>query len=130
MQAGYTFTNFPYITRENETKYLKCTSFILIDEKFGPMIFDTGSVYDEKNLTGFLKTEFGLNADDVKWVFNTHIHPDHVGANRIFRNAKLVLSRNEFEFNDRIAQAVFQKQNLLAYLHENCPGYKNFIRSV
>jgi glyoxylase-like metal-dependent hydrolase (beta-lactamase superfamily II) len=125
LQAGYTFTDFPYITRENETKYLKCTSFILIDEKFGPMIFDTGSMYDAKNLPAFLKTQFGLNPADIKWVFITHIHPDHIGANIIFRNAKLVLSRNEFEFGDRIAEAVFQKKDLLTYLHENCPGYKN-----
>ena len=110
MTAGYTFTDYPYLTRDNKTKILKCSSFVLIDEKFGPMVFDTGSAYDEKNLAHYLSHQFNLKPEDIKWVFITHIHPDHIGSNRLFKNAKIILSRNEFEFGDKIAQTVFKKK--------------------
>ena len=93
MRAGYIFTDFPINSQENGIRSLKCTSFIIIDKEYGPILFDTGSVYDTQTLLTFLKNQIGLEPDDIRWVFNTHIHPDHTGANRFFRKAKLVFSR-------------------------------------
>lgn len=123
MKFGYCFTDFPYNTKNEGIKYLKCTSFVLIDENYGPILFDTGSVFDNTTLTVFLKKNFNLSPDDIRWVFITHIHPDHIGANKFFRKAKLVLSKKDYEFSDKIANVVFADQDLLKYLHENCPGY-------
>ena len=124
MEAGYIFTNLPVNTRENDIRYLKCTSFIIIDKIYGPILFDTGSSYDTKTLLSFLKNKFQLSPNDIKWVFITHIHPDHIGANRFFRKANIILSRKDYEFSRNIANVVFEGKNLLSYLHENCPGYK------
>ncbi len=123
MELGYFFTNFPFDTKIDGVKYLKCTSFIIIDKKFGPMIFDTGSIYDTENFILKLKNIFNLNPDDIKWIFITHIHPDHIGANQFFKNAKLILSKKDYEFGNNIAQTVFEGKDLLTYLHKNCPGY-------
>ena len=124
MKAGYVFTNFPYLSGRNEKKYLKCTSFVLVDKNYGPMIFDGGSVYDSLTLINFLKENFNLTPSDIQWVFTTHIHPDHIGANRFFKNAKLIISKKDYEFARDIANVVFEGGNLLEYLHKNCPGYR------
>lgn len=124
MEFGYIFTDFPFLTKNEGSKQLKCTSFILLDKDFGPMIFDTGSVYDSENFLASLKKIFNLNPEDIRWLFITHIHPDHIGSTRFFKNAKLIISKNEYEFGNKIAQTVFDGKNLLSYLHINCPGYK------
>lgn len=123
MEFGYCLTDFPYNTENDGIKYLKCTSFIIIDKGYGPILFDTGSILDYKTLLDFLKNTYNLLPDDIRWVFITHIHPDHIGANRFFKKAKLILSRNDYEFGNNIAKVVFKKKDLLKYLHENCPGY-------
>lgn len=124
MLAGYVFTDFPRNTKEFGVQSLKTTSFLLIDKNYGPMLFDTGSAYDNEGLLNFLKKNFDLTAKDIKWVFNTHIHPDHVGGNRLFKNAKIVLSKMDYEFGKNIADAVFDGKDLLKYLYKHCPGYK------
>ena len=78
MEFGYYFTDFPYNTKNEGTKYLKCTSFIIKDNEYGPIIFDTGSIYDYNTLLDFLKKQFNLLPNDIRWVFITHIHPDHI----------------------------------------------------
>lgn len=125
MEFGYIFTDFPFKTKTEGLKQLKCTSFILIDKVFGPMIFDTGSVYDSEYFLSSLKKVFNLNPEDILWIFITHIHPDHIGSTRFFKNAKLILSKNEYEFGNKIAKTVFEGKDLLSYLHKNCPGYIN-----
>ena len=123
MEFGYCLTEFPYKSENEGIKYLKCTSFIIIDKEYGPILFDTGSILDHKTLLVFLKNNFNLLPDDIRWVFITHIHPDHIGANRFFRKAKLVISKKDYEFGNNISKVVFEKKDLLKYLHENCPGY-------
>jgi glyoxylase-like metal-dependent hydrolase (beta-lactamase superfamily II) len=55
--------------------------------------------------TGFpdtgLEEEFhraGLNPDDVTMVANTHFHVDHFGGNRLFANARILMSREEYHY--------------------------------
>jgi N-acyl homoserine lactone hydrolase len=38
----------------------------------------------------------GLAAEDVRWVVLTHLHPDHAGGLRHFRNAEIVLAADEW----------------------------------
>lgn len=126
MKFGYYFTDFPEFTTNEGMKFLKSSVYLYISEKYGPMLFDTGSIYDTKSLLFFLKNYFNLNPEDVNWIFITHMHPDHVGGNRLFKNAKIILSRKEYIFSNKIAQTVFNKGNLLKHLLDNCPGYVNF----
>ncbi len=41
--------------------------------------------------------EFGYRPDDINLVLNTHLHQDHIGGNRLFRNARIIISRHELE---------------------------------
>jgi glyoxylase-like metal-dependent hydrolase (beta-lactamase superfamily II) len=125
LKAGYLFTLFPAPTRNGEVFNLKCMSLVIIDANYGTMIFDTGSPHNPEEFLYSLKHEFDINPDDVKWIFNTHIHPDHIGANSYFKKAKIVFSRNDFEFSRNIAEVVFSDGDLMSYLHEKCPGYRN-----
>lgn len=124
MKIGYTFTDLPEFHKDNTIRFLKCSSFLIVHKKYGPIIFDTGSFYDIKTLMFFLKNYFNLYPEDVKWVFISHIHPDHIGANRIFTKANIVMSKREYQFGTGIAEIAFKNGDLLAYLHEKCPGYK------
>jgi len=123
-KAGYFLSNLYYNNEDGSTGILKCNSFILNDNEFGPIIFDTGSIHDSQALLNFLKTEFILTPEDIRWIFITHIHPDHIGANRFFKNAKIILSKKDYEFGCKIAETVFKDEDLLAFFNINCPGYK------
>jgi len=122
LKAGYFFSIFPAPTRSGNIYKLKCLSFILEHPDHGVMIFDTGTPSDSE-LALFLKESFNINCEAVSWVFNTHIHPDHVGGNHLFKNAKIVLSRKDFEESERIARVVFDNKDLKHYLHTNFTGY-------
>ncbi len=124
MKFGYCFTDFPSRMRQGGTYILKCLSFIVMDTSAGDMIFDTGSPTDNATLLSFL-TEMGSSADRIKWVFNTHVHPDHAGGNTLFPNATVVLSKRDYEFSVGMAEAAYRPESMLPYLFEHCPGYKH-----
>ena len=126
MKFGYLFTDFGSKTKNDGYYILKCLSFIVIDPIYGAMIFDTGSPQDIDNLVLQLKKHFNIAPSDIKWVFNTHIHPDHLGANSIFKNAKIIFSRKDFEFSQEMAEVAFSDGDLLQFLLDRCPGYKNY----
>ncbi len=43
-------------------------------------------------------SDFGLVPDDITIVVNTHLHMDHCGNNRLFRNARQYVQRTEMEY--------------------------------
>ena len=124
MKCGYFFSNFliPSITEKN---YLKCLSFVVISPEYGPIIFDTGSPFKTEEVLQQLKDNFGLYPEDIKWVFITHFHPDHVGANRFFKKAKFIFPKRDLNFAEEVASVVFSERDLLSFLFERCPGYLN-----
>jgi glyoxylase-like metal-dependent hydrolase (beta-lactamase superfamily II) len=130
LKAGYFFTNFPYYDKFNNQKFLKSLSFVIDHPEYGPMIFDTGTPHDTDTTSSILKKQFNLDTDDMKWVFITHIHPDHTGSNFLFKKAKIVISKEDFLFSKRIANIVFSKGDLKSFLYENCPGYKNYYDDI
>ncbi len=104
MIGGNIFTTFLVPTDDGEPLKLKCSSFVIVDDSKKGIIFDTGSPYDNKTLIDELKTRFSLEPEDITYVFNTHIHPDHCGGNHLFKNAKIVMSRLDFEFSNDMAK--------------------------
>jgi glyoxylase-like metal-dependent hydrolase (beta-lactamase superfamily II) len=58
----------------------------------GYIMFDAG-----KNINNF-ETSFikaGINANDIKWIFVTHSHYDHVAGLALFPNAKIYMNAAE-----------------------------------
>ncbi len=121
---GYCFTDFQSRMREGGIYILKSLSLIINHPVYGGLIFDTGSPTDNGTLLA-KAAELGLSANDVKWIFGTHVHPDHFGGNTIFPKATIVLSKRDYEFSVGIAEVALSGGNLLKYLLDNCPGYRN-----
>ena len=44
----------------------------------------------------------GYKASDFSLVFNTHLHPDHIGGNRNFVNARIYISRKELAYHQSL----------------------------
>lgn len=57
------------------------------------MIIDTGMVGNPDLLNRL--DDMGLKPSDFNFVFNSHLHPDHIGGNRHFTNARIIVSHKE-----------------------------------
>jgi len=42
--------------------------------------------------------DMGYKPSDFSLVINTHLHPDHIGGNCHFKNARVIISRKEFAY--------------------------------
>ena len=51
----------------------------------------------EDHIVSRLK-EIGVKPDDIDIVINTHLHTDHAGGNRFFRNATFVVQKDEIRY--------------------------------
>ncbi len=80
--------------------------FVILHEKAGPILVDTGVGGPEKVLTDWrvvnvaakdALAEHDLSPADVKIVINTHLHFDHCGQNAVFKHAPFYLQRRELE---------------------------------
>ncbi len=65
------------------------------------VVVDTGLSYDSRELKRAL-AERGLEPDDVNLVINTHLHVDHCGNNRLFRRARILMSRAGVGMDERV----------------------------
>lgn len=126
MNSGYILTKFPLPSKEGDNYQMYCSSFIVLNEECGPMIFDTGSPYDTDSFLSQLKDNFNLVPEDFTWVFHTHLHPDHVGNTVYFKNANVVMSREDLKTSDYIANLVFTNGDLKGFLHSEFPDYPSF----
>ena len=52
----------------------------------------------EEELETVLKNAMGWTLDEVDTVINTHLHFDHCGQNRLFKHAKFVVTKTEWEY--------------------------------
>lgn len=122
--GGYIMTDYPMANSDKTQTNLKSFSFVLIDKSYGAMLFDTGSPTQQDVMVNELKNKFSLDLKDIKWVFNTHLHIDHVGINALLPHVNTVLSKKEYEFILKLVDAAFSNINFLDFMLENCPGYK------
>jgi len=128
LRAGYILSNFSVPREEGGLNFLKTFSFVYVDKKYGAMIFDTGSPYKPEEIILPLKQYFGLSPDDIKWVFITHIHPDHIGLNSFFRKAKLIFSAKDYEVADEIADVALSDKDLYTFLNQKFENYNGFFK--
>lgn len=61
----------------------------LVEDGKEKIIVDTGNLNEAKKILAALK-KAKLKPKDVTMVVNTHLHPDHIGCNFLFKKAKLV----------------------------------------
>jgi glyoxylase-like metal-dependent hydrolase (beta-lactamase superfamily II) len=125
--AGYILTRFPMLVDDNNAYEIKCTSFVYIHKEHGVMLFDTGSALDRERYCSILQNKFGINRDEVKWVFTTHMHPDHIGTHLFYKKATIVYSRREYVMMENMAEVARQDEDMLTYLHHQFPGYRESI---
>ncbi len=57
----------------------------------GTLLIDTGYKVDSTKLMSVLGK---LNADNVKFIINTHSNDDHIGGNHLFKNAVIIAHQN------------------------------------
>jgi glyoxylase-like metal-dependent hydrolase (beta-lactamase superfamily II) len=122
--GGYIVTDYT-VPLTDDTKYnLTTFCFVLIHEEYGPMMFDTGSPTQRDRVIKQLKETFKLNLEDIRWVFNTHLHIDHVGLNFILPRANMIFSKKEYMFTRRMVEAAFSHNNFFEFMLEEYPGYR------
>ena len=88
-------------------------SVYLIRTEEGNLLFDAGIDHDDipymmsigkefkVNKDDFLLTrlqEVGVAAEDINFVFQSHLHWDHSGLLRYFPNAKIIVQRQEYSY--------------------------------
>lgn len=80
----------------------------------GLTIVDTGSPGN----SGLLEEldHLGYKPEDFKLVVNTHLHVDHIGGNRHFTKARILISRKELDFENNFAQILARSDDPLAAL--------------
>lgn len=82
---------------------------------YGLTIIDTGSP-DNPDLLGEL-AQLGYTPSDFSMVINTHLHVDHIGGNRLFSNARILISRQELDFENNFARILRESDDPLATLN-------------
>ncbi|QKC94690.1 N-acyl homoserine lactonase family protein [Mesorhizobium sp. NZP2298] len=77
--------------------FLGMSNVTLIHGGRGPILFDTGGYISRLGLLKKLR-ERGLEPSDIKTVFLSHLHFDHAHNIDLFRNARIVVSRTEWNY--------------------------------
>lgn len=79
---------FSYILQKTEEKdYSIQVSSTLIQADNKNFLIDTGFVNQIEIV--YVLNKLGLSALDIHHVLNTHVHLDHCGGNRHFKNAQI-----------------------------------------
>jgi len=99
IKLGY----FKWIKKLDSCK-ASCTVSLIRDGKLN-VIVDTGNPNDEEAIRNGLR-KFKLSPKLIDFVIITHYHPDHIGCNMLFKNAKFidfadVYEGDKFKFFER-----------------------------
>lgn len=91
-------------------------SSTVVDIKgFGLTIIDTGSPDNPDLLEELAKLDY--TPADFRLVINTHLHVDHIGSNRLFTEARILISRRELEFENNFSRLLQESDDPLAALN-------------
>jgi glyoxylase-like metal-dependent hydrolase (beta-lactamase superfamily II) len=77
--------------------FLGIANVTLIRSAGGPLLFDTGGYVSRLGLVKALKDR-GLEPEDIRLVFLSHLHFDHSHNIDLFRRAKVLVSRAEWDY--------------------------------
>jgi glyoxylase-like metal-dependent hydrolase (beta-lactamase superfamily II) len=87
------------VTIELKTSsYRFSTTVTIVHTESDLVVIDTG--FPDTGLEKEMQ-RLGFRPEDVSIVFNTHFHVDHFGGNRLFKNARIVLSRAEHVYQTK-----------------------------
>ncbi len=90
-------------------KYMAALKPLLIQTDSDNILVDTGIGELPEKYRKFYNTDRqvtlqqslageGLSPDDISMVINTHLHVDHCGNNRLFKNAKFIVQDSELKY--------------------------------
>lgn len=77
--------------------FLGIANVTLVQTGEGPLLFDTGGYVSRLGLVKALAAR-GLTPDDIRLVFLSHLHFDHAHNVDLFRRAKILVSRSEWDY--------------------------------
>ncbi len=84
------------------------------------IIFDTG--FPKGDELADALDALSLAPGDFTYVFNTHIHIDHYGRNRLFRNAKNILSKRDYFFHKNWNEEFEKSRDRADFIKASFPG--------
>lgn len=85
-------------------------------------IIDTGYAGISEIFDFLAKLDFSPSSFDL--VINTHVHPDHAGNNRAFTNARIVVSKMDYEFARDFSHAMQNAVDPLQVFARFYPEYQ------
>jgi len=72
-------------------------------------IIDTGMADNPEFVEELVGT--GYKPSDFDLVINTHLHCDHIGGNRLFNNARILISKKEYEYEMNFEKALQESED-------------------
>lgn len=131
--CGYCVNHMKYIVKKPSVKKRNFYAgvFLIKHKKYGNILYDTGyskeiyncglvgKIYNLLNPTFIKECETideqlkkeKINPKDINFIILSHLHPDHIGCVKKFKNAKIIISRDCF--NDykkgKIRSLIFKK---------------------
>lgn len=112
---------------------IKCIKYIdditssvtLLKTEGKNILIDSGSpIYEEKLLSSL--EENSIKPEDIDLIIETHLHPDHVGNNHLFKNAKLIEGNVIIDFKNKL-YTIYKENNDVPLPKEieiiNTPGH-------
>lgn len=112
---------------EDGIRYIEnITSSVILTEADGEnILIDSGSpIYEEKLLSAL--EENSIKPEDIDLIIETHLHPDHVGNNHLFKNAKLIEGNVIIDFKNKL-YTIYKKNRDVPLSKEieiiNTPGH-------
>lgn len=132
-KCGYCVNHMKYIEKHPKIKKKKFYAgvFLINHKKYGNILFDTGyskeiykcglvgKIYNllnptfvfDKDVIDYKLKKDKININEIKYIVLSHLHPDHIGSLKVFKNAKFIISRDcylEYKKN-KIRNLIFKK---------------------
>jgi len=77
-------------------------------------MIDTGTTGNPELLENM--DQWGYQPTDINLLINTHLHPDHAGNNHLFTNARIVLSRADWQWQTDLEKKLQDCQDSVSLL--------------